>query len=187
MKQRIKSRGRLSAGGFTILELLIVIALLAPLGMLSGRLYVSTSRLHEAQMQSLDRLLMVQEIEREFREAVRGATGVLDSIGPFVRGESVLILDGPTELGAGARTVFHLIGDARHLVKTTFVPVATGGWEQRDETYALAVKGLSFAFQPGERHVTLHFRARLDAGERRRWTPGTTVVAALRGAGEIAP
>ncbi len=78
--------------GYTLLELLAYVAILAVFLNITAGLYLSTNRLMARSDLAIDRASGIAEIETAFREAVASANAVADAAGPLRPGESLLVL-----------------------------------------------------------------------------------------------
>ena len=82
----------MSAHGYTLLELLAYVAILAVFLNITAGLYLSTNRLMVRSDLAIDRASGIAEIETAFREAVASASTIADAVGPLRSDESLLIL-----------------------------------------------------------------------------------------------
>ncbi len=78
--------------GYTLLELLAYVAILAVFLNITAGLYLSTNRLMARSDLAIDRARGVAEIETAFRDAVASASAVADAVGPLHASESLLVL-----------------------------------------------------------------------------------------------
>ena len=169
-------------GGYTLLELLAVFTLMLSVLGLCLRLFIDTTRLSEANTGALDRLNQMRELEGEFVQTARGATGAAEAAGVFRTGEDTLVLHLPSRDGGRRCAVFGAFVRKNHISRAV-LHEANGTWETESlETYALPVGTLRFSWEgaavEGARLVRMHVGA---ADGLRPETRVQRVLAACRG------
>jgi len=151
--------------GYTLIESLACIALMAALFPTASKTYVSLTRLHEAQRIALDDLRSMDSIERQFRAVARQAVAVLPEFGPYRCAERCIILQTPE-----ATEVFTV--DAKLAPqRIVFTPREGGQWEQRNFEYA--APGWAFRFAVGADGASVECFARREASPERPLRGGT--------------
>lgn len=169
----MKPRGK---HGYTIIEVLIVVALMAALTPMLSKLYLSITRLHTAQEAALDRVLLMTDLEHDFRAAAREASGIAPAAGPFTTADRTVVFR-----VADGYTVF-TVDEARQPRRVT-LRAADGGWVQRVNDYR--VPKFRFRFRAESDGHSASFIARPENATNRQGQPNprVQVLAALRSFG----
>ncbi len=115
--------------GYSLIEMLACIALLAALFPAASKLYVSITRLHAAQTAALDRMTVFDQVEHDLRAAARAAQGVEPSFGAFKTEKRTVVLRN--------RVGYTVFTTNEHFQpqRIRFTPQTDGTWEQRITTY----------------------------------------------------
>ena len=87
------------AGGYSLLETLVYVAVLGIVLNIFASIFASNTRLSAVNTLALNRLRGIDEVQRVFRDAVREASGVAVGIGDYRSGEEQLVLRVPQEEG----------------------------------------------------------------------------------------
>jgi prepilin-type N-terminal cleavage/methylation domain-containing protein len=115
--------------GYSLIEMLACIALLAALFPAASKLYVSITRLHAAQTAALDRMTVFDQVEHDLRAAARGALNIEPSFGAFKTEKRTVVLRN--------RVGYTVFTTNEHFQpqRIRFTPQTDGTWEQRITTY----------------------------------------------------
>ena len=170
--------------GYTLMEMLAVIALLAVGINLCMSIFISASRLSALSTQTLDRIGGIAEIEQTFVDAVRASCDVVPKAGRFATNDTCVALRMPSQDGAAR---YRVIGEHKQTHTLAFIEL-----EERDGKFEeITHKNLRLPIEDvhigrGEngadpaRAVTLHFAIKLDRGERAARKTVHSVTAAAR-------
>ncbi len=176
------SRQRRNAG-YTIIEMLVYVAVLAIAINLCGKLFLSGSRLSALNTQALDRMLAVSEVEKEFDRAVREASAVVPEAGEYRSGEQTVVLQAEPEEGSPHYVVFGTIRDKEHISRMDLVQ-RSGVLEcTRFTTFRQPFASIAFA-APQAPLISLEVIIKKDTGERNLRKTVHRFDAALRGMGD---
>ena len=164
--------------GYSLLELLICMTMLAALFPAVSKMYISTTRLHAGQSAVLDRMFAYESVEHDLRRAAREATEVVPEFGAYRTEKRTVVLR-----DRAGFTVF-TVNDRLQPQRIQFRAQADGSWEQRILNYRKTAWRSRF-----EAHGnTVEFIARPPEGAK----PGRVaqgevrVVAAVNPYGELA-
>lgn len=163
--------------GYSLLEMLIVVAVLSIAINLCGSLFVSASRMSAVSTQALDRLGGVEELRREFTEAVRASAGVVEACGPYTTGAQTVVLRMPPVDGHARFRVLGTLGEADRFSRFDLEMVNGAVEPVLMVTYRQRVDGV--AFSTGSGAITLELKAKRDLKEKT--GPTHTFVATPRG------
>jgi len=89
---KTKEHNQKNNSGWTLVEMLVYGVLLMVIVNAGMKLSISAARISAVNALAKDRLLAVQDIDSAFRNAVRGASGVLEGAGKYNSSESVAVL-----------------------------------------------------------------------------------------------
>ena len=169
--------------GYTLIELLAYAFVLAIIVNMSVTLFLNAKRLSVLGEMAFERISGVDEIGREFTDAVIQSDAIMHELNTMVTDEECLILSQPAE--AGRRyVVFRTVDEGRYLRAEEYVEDSEGLSLEKLKTYRLPIAGLRFEYaseQPEQsRTVRLHLHIDNEG------TPNTTpsenlFVATLRG------
>lgn len=162
--------------GYSLVEMLVFIAVFSMTIVVLSRLFVTTSRLSVYSTQIVDRMNEVREVQRDFAAVVREAVAVVPGIGEHRTDDKTLVLrlhhDGEAERYA----VLGMLDEQQHLNCME----VTGMQAEKYVTWRLPVAAARFEVDDSGRRVTLtldtqpHNPQKPEAGRTRRF------VAALR-------
>lgn len=170
--------------GYSLIEMLLVVALLAMGINLCVSIFSNATRLSALSTQALDRINGIAEVERVFADAVRGSCGVVPGAGRFSTGDTCAVLRLPSEDGV---LRYRAVGEIAAPGKFAVIEFEDRGGTI-EETYLrtlwLPVEDVRMA-QGGKdadskRAVTLDFAIKLDRGERAARKTIHSVTAAAR-------
>jgi len=166
--------------GYTLLEMLLYVAVLAMGVNLCMALFVTGSRLSAVTTQQLDRMNGLAEVQQEFREAVRRAEGVVPRLGSYESNPGQLILRCPSKDGAARYILLGALRDADRLSRFELSEENGVLKPEKFSTYALPVTALAFEWNASGL-VQMDLRIKKDAGERDKNPITHRAIAALRG------
>lgn len=125
MIQRVAKR----RNGYSLIEILACIALLAALFPAASKFFVSISRLHTAQTATLDRMFVFEQLERELRADARAAIAIEPNFGAYKTEKRSLILR------TRENVVVYTVDGQFQPQRIQFTTLPDGNWEQRITTY----------------------------------------------------
>ena len=96
-RARTRARSRRKTAGYSLIEMLAYVGVLAVIINLGAGALVSVVRVNHVGMLALERIEGLEEIRREFRQSVRASTGVAADAGPFRSGVDQLVLEMPAD------------------------------------------------------------------------------------------
>jgi hypothetical protein len=170
--------------GYTLLELLMYVAVAGVLITLCGKLFLTGSRLQAAHALTLDRINGLGEIEENVLRFVHAADAIAPSYGAYTTGESQLVLRAEPVDGAPHYYVLGALRDPKHLSVLEIIERKGAPQAEKFITYALPLAGLRFACgeAPGKAR-SVAFECWVAQPERVKKTelPLRRIVAALRG------
>ena len=169
--------------GYLLLEVLVYVGIVGVGINLCAGLFISGARLSAVNTLALDRMNALNEIHREFGQAVRGAVAVVPECGPYKTGPGQVVLAYPPLDGQRRYVVLGTVQDAEHLSKQDLVERDGVLEMHRQSTYGLALEDISFSYDTPARLVRLDVVIQPEAGERRRAPVVHHFVAAPRGMG----
>ncbi len=176
------SRPRRTAG-YTIIEMLVYVAVLAIAINLCGKLFLSGSRLSALNTQALDRMLAVSEVEKEFDRAVREASTVVPEAGEYRGNEQTVVLQAEPEEGCPHYVVFGAMRDKEHVSRMDLVR-RNGNLEcTRFTTFRQPFASITFTTAQAPL-ISLDVIIKKDQGERNLRKTVHRFDAALRGMGD---
>lgn len=176
---------RTPARGYTLLEILLYVAVFAMGVNLCMALFVTGSRLSAVTTQQLDRMNRLSEVQQEFREAVRRAEAVVPRVGSYTSNAGQLILRCPPQDNAPRYIVLGTLRDADRLSRFELSEDNGALKAEKFSTYALPVAALAFECSPSGL-VQMDLRIKKDAGERDKNPITHRAIAALRGVAHAA-
>lgn len=176
----MKRNSSWSTRGYTLIEMLVYVAIFGMMLVLCMRLFSTTSRISAYSIQASDRLDDIRDAQRVFLETMRAATAIADGVGEYVTGEDVLVL---RMHGAGETPRHVVMGtlDGRSRLNVMEVVYEDGVLKAtRYLRCRLPVEALRFTIDEARRGVTLDITPRPVLPDRR--TPPVTrrVKATLR-------
>lgn len=115
--------------GYSLIEILACIALLAALFPAASKFFVSVTRLHGAQTASLDRMFVFEQIERDLRADARAATEIVPNFGAYKTEKRTIILRNREY------TAVYTANGHFQPQRIQFTAQPGGKWEQRITTY----------------------------------------------------
>lgn len=177
-----KSRKR--NAGYTVMEMIVYVAVLAIAINLCGKLFLSGSRLSALNTQALDRLLAVSEIEKEFGRAARESVALVPEAGKYRSGEHVVVFRAEPEAGAPCYVVFGAVRDAEHVSRMDLVQRNGTLACVRFETFRQPLSSIVFDASRAPL-MNLAVVIKKDPGERNNLKIVHQFAAALRGIGEF--
>jgi prepilin-type N-terminal cleavage/methylation domain-containing protein len=136
--------------GYSLVEMLCVIAVTSVAINLCAGLFMSGARLSALGTENLDRINAVGDIESVFRKAVRESEGVIAALGEHRSGKDRLVLRMPPREGQPRWVILGTLRDENHLSRLEVI--------ERDgayEAYSLStcrqkLDGITFDFEPGQ-------------------------------------
>lgn len=141
--------------GFSLVEILVFIAVFSMMAVMLSKLFVTTSRLSVYSTQIVDRMNAVREVQRDFSEVVRGAVRVASGIGEHHTDEDTLVLqlhhDGEPERYA----VLSMFDGQQHLCLMEVTGEKNGLHADKYVTWRLPVTVAHFEVDATGRRVTL--------------------------------
>ena len=169
--------------GYTLLELLAYIFVLAIIVNMSVTLFLNAKRLSILGEMAFERIIGVDEIGREFTNAVLQSDEIVNALNAIVTDEECLILSQPVE--AGRRyVVFRAVDEGRYLRAEEYAEDGEGLSLEKLKTFRLPIAGLRFEYgsERPEQSRTVRLRLYIDT----KGTPNTTpsenlFIASLRG------
>lgn len=165
--------------GYTLLEMLMYVAVMTVLVSLCGKLFASGLRLSALSTQTLDRIMDVANLESDFTGAVRGAQGVVPEMGSYRSGPEQLVLRVPAKEGRSRYIVFGKLRDARHLSRMDVLEQNGVFTTSRFVTYRVPVDAITFdTSTPGLIQLDVLAKGRQEKSLARRF------IAAPRGIGD---
>ena len=169
--------------GYSLLEVLLYVGIVGVGINLCAALFLSGARLSALNTLTLDRMNALNEIHREFGQAVRGAVAIVPEAGAYKTGPGQVVLAHPSLGGRPHYVVLGTLQDANHLTKRDLVE--RGGVLQvyRQITYGLALEDLSFSYDAPARLVRLDAVIQAEEGERKSGDTVYRFAAAPRGIG----
>ena len=179
-----KKRNKTNSAGISLVSVLCYVFIMAVVINLGANVYISVMRLHEIGSKTLENTASIREVQREFRQVAKKATGMRQSFGTFQRSPDCLLFQLPPgdESGAENIAVFMKMADSD---KTNLRRIELSGRGDAYEvtfqkTYNVVFEELTLETSPNARAVTM--RCAL-ASERTPQSapPVYTTVAALGG------
>ncbi len=177
---------RSGAGGMTLFELLVCVAIFTVILNVIMSIFDSGTRLSALIVERLDRMDGALTLQQGFAKAVREAVGVADRIGDYRTGEDTLVLQLPSASGVRRYAILGRLSQGDCLCRMDVVVRHTGMEAASFVRYPIALASYRFGFDQGvavqARLVSLDFEIRRAADE-----GGSplrhTFAAALRGFG----
>lgn len=171
---------RRACRGYTIVEMLIFIAVFSMTLIMLSKIFVTTSRMSVYSTQIVDRMNAVREIERDFAETVREAVAIVPGIGEHRTDDKTLVLQLHHDGEPARYAVLGMLDGQPRLC--CMEVIATGDALQADKyvMWRLPVAGAHFEVDAAAQRVTLtldtqpHNPQKPDSGRTHRF------VAALR-------
>lgn len=99
--------------GYSILEMLGYIAVFAVILNLAVSLFISTTRLSAYATTAMDRIEGIEEVHREFADAVHEAVDVSPGVASYVSGGDRLVLELPQAPGGKGGARYAVLGDLK--------------------------------------------------------------------------
>lgn len=169
--------------GFTLIELLAYAFVLAIIVNMSVTLFLNAKRLSFVGEMAFERIRGVDEMGREFTEAVMQSDAIMHELNTMVTDEECLILSQPAE--AGRRyVVFRAVDEGRYLRAEEYVEDSEGLSLEKLKTFRLPIAGLRFEYgsELPEQSRTVRLHLRIDTEGTPNTTPSENLfVASLRG------
>lgn len=158
--------------GYSLIEVLACIALFAALLPAVSKAWVSMERLHRAQEAALDGVLTLQNLEHDFRLAVRLASGIVPQAGAFKTEGRRIVLS----MGEGY-TIFDCDEQLQPL-RIELTP-EKDGWRQAVTRYPLPGFACRFGTTEERGGATFHARPTADRNRQGNKKPTLHLLAAL--------
>ncbi len=187
---RTSKRSRRRARGFSLLECMAYVALLAVVVNVALTSFVSAVRLNQAALAAVDRTHDADAFALAYRNLVRGAVGALPSVADYVADEQTLLLAlPPTEEGAARFAVISVLpADAKGAesgktsLRVLKLVTADGALAAASvQTYHLPAAAVRFRLDAPPEQAKLATIDLFDA----EGAPAGAVVAALRTRGDV--
>ena len=135
--------------GYTLMEMLCVIAVMGIAINLCAGLFMSGARLSALGTENLDRINAIGDIEAAFRKTVRESEGVIPVLGEHQSGPDRVILQMPSIEGQPRWVVLGALRDPMHLSRLAIVE-RDGVYEAHSFTsYRQKLERMEFSFEPG--------------------------------------
>jgi hypothetical protein len=183
MQSRSRFGKRIS--GYSLIEMLVYVAILAVGVNLCGALFVTSMRLSALGSEKLERIQGAAELENEFREAVRSGEAVIPEFGAYRSGPGQVVLRAGAVDGAPRYLVLGAVRDAEHLSKLEIIDRPGKPEAAAFVTYAPRLSALEFTYDvdppASARLVRMAFSGKLSPGEPEARQTGGSAAAALRG------
>ena len=156
--------------GFSLLELLVIIAIFTMVVGLTARVFHSSTRLSAYILQNIEQVEAVETLRTEFAEAVRESAAVHDSLGPYTTGEEYVVLRHPPPENGQEYTVFGRLPGQDALCRLDLLQ--TDGRLEPLGLEAFSLPCASAVFQYGPeplddpRTITLNIEATTNPGQK---------------------
>jgi prepilin-type N-terminal cleavage/methylation domain-containing protein len=135
--------------GYTLFEMICVIAVMGIAINLCAGLFMSGARLSALGTENLDRINAIGDIEAAFRKTVRESEGVIPVLGEHQSGKDRLVLQMPPIEGQPRWVVLGALRDPMHLSRLEIVE-RDGVYEARSfTTYRQKLEQMEFDFASG--------------------------------------
>ncbi len=169
--------------GYTLIELLVYAFVLAIIVNMSVSLFLNAKRLSALGEMAFDRIGGVEEIGREFRDAVRQSDGIAPDLDAIETDEHCLVL---TRTGAKGRryVVIRADTEGQYLRLEEYSRNGKELWLERLKTFALPIAGIRFEYgsERPEHSRTVQLHLEIDNKGTPNTTPAENVfIASLRG------
>ncbi len=168
MSRPVNTRWR--RAGVTLVEVLMVVAVMSAMVPLLGQIFVQSSRLTAINGLALERLEGTAMVGRMFAEAVHGSAGVAERIGDHESGADRVVLRLGSEAAGDNYCVIGMLGDDAHLCRLDLVAQAGAFTATRFVRYPMAMKDVKILYDAdrpeASRWIELRYALRADAGER---------------------
>ena len=146
---------RRTAAGMTLIEVLVVIAILGMMLPLYGQLFVTATRFSSYILGAIDRMDEAREAQRAFIETVRGASAIAQGVGEYVTGDEVLVLQMHRHGEAERYVVLGMLDGRKRLNLMEVVSDGDNFSASRYMTYRLPLKEVHFTADPLRGMATL--------------------------------
>ncbi len=147
--------GRRTTAGMTLIEVLVVIAILGMMLPLFGRLFVNATRFSSHIVSAIDRMDEAREAQRAFIETVRGASAIAEGVGEYVTGDAVLVLQMHRRGEAQRYVVLGMLDGRKRLNLMEVVSDGDNFSASRYITYRLPLEEVHFTADPLRGMATL--------------------------------
>ncbi len=180
--------------GYTLIELLAYAFVLAIIVNMSVTLFLNAKRLSNLGEMAFERISGVDEIGREFTDAVLQSDAIVNELNGIVTDEECLVLSQPAIPFSGAGgppaevgrryVVFRAVREGQYLRAEEYLEDGEGLSLEKLKTFALPIAGLRFEYgsERPEQSRTVRLHLHIDSGGTPNTTPSENVfVASLRG------
>lgn len=141
--QRINATRR----GYTLWELMAVIACLAVLVVIFMQLFLTSSRLYALQSEALVRFEHIDDVEASFREAVGEGTRIVPQAWGYQSNDTTVVLQRPSHSGEDRYTLLTLLPEKKKLAYGRVV-VRNGAREiEYWKTLQAPIEDLEFTYE----------------------------------------
>lgn len=169
--------------GYSLIELLVYAFVLAIIVNTSVAMFLNATRLSNLGEMAFDRIRGVDEIGREFTEAVLQSDAIVNELDAIVTDEDCLILSQSAETGR-RYVVFRTVDEGQYLNAEEYVVEGDGVSLDKLKTFALPITGLRFEYASDrpEQSRTVRLHLKIDNKGTVNSTPSENMfVASLRG------
>jgi hypothetical protein len=164
-------------GGFTLTEVLVFGVMLMIIVNAGVRISLSASRIGAINTLAKDRLIATQTLDTAFRDAVRGASGMLDSAGAYHTSENVVILRLHDD------NHIRVVGTALHPKQFSVLDMELrdGVWELTDlRNQSIPINNVRIVPAADSSLLQLEYEVKPERGERMRDPMTHTVLANMQ-------
>ena len=141
--------------GFSLVEILVFIAVFSMAIVMLSKLFVTTSLLSAYGMQIVDRMNEVREVQRDFSEVARSAVAVVSGIGKHHTDGDTLVLQLHQDGEQERYVVLGMFGGERHLCMMEVTGNDTDLHADKYVTWRLPVASVRFEVDDTGRRVML--------------------------------
>lgn len=168
-----------SCAGMTLVELLMVVAVIAALTPVLGQLFVHSGRLTALNGLALERMEGTAMVGRMFSEAVRNSAGVAERVAGHESGSDRVVLRLGEDASGAHYCVVGTLGDDTHLCRLDLVEQDGEFTATRFVRYPMALKDVRILYDASlpeaSRWIELRYAVHPDDGERERVFPTQVV------------
>lgn len=167
--------------GASLLEMIVYIAVLAILVSLALQVFISGSRVSALGTATLDRMLVLADLDEDFVDTVRSARRIVSEVARYKTGPDMLVLELPAETGR-RYAVFGQLGETPQMNRLILVESQGTLEVERFATYRTDLSAISFEFDAAlpldARCVTLSLAPKVP--DRAQVKPVVTIMASIR-------
>lgn len=165
--------------GMTLVELLMVVAVIAALTPVLGQLFVHSGRMTAINGLALERMEGTAMVGRMFAEAVRDSAGVAERVGEHASSTDRVVLRLGEDASGARYCVVGMLGDATHLCRLDLLEQDGAFTATRFVRYPMALKDVEIRYDAAvpesSRWIELRYAVHPDEGERDRVFPTQVV------------